>query len=188
MTWNRHPQCLTAADTLLLVVDLQPSLAAAMWEGDRVTANCALLMDAARIIGVPMIVTVQNRDKLGGPVTAVADRLPDGALPLNKMTFSCLGDPAIASAVQATGRHQVLVCGVETHVCVCQTALDLTHAGLEVHVAADAVSSRTERNWHAGLYRMGSAGAVITTTEMGIYEMLERAGTDAFRQVLKLVR
>ncbi|MCX6360573.1 MAG: isochorismatase family protein [Armatimonadetes bacterium] len=184
----RHPQILLPETTFLLVIDVQPSLMAAVAGGEAVAGNCAQLMDAARILGVPTVVTVQNRDKLGEPVAQVAERMLAGASALNKMTFSCMGDDAIHKAVRALGRRQALVCGVEAHVCVCQTALDLLASGAQVHVAADAVSSRLEANRLAALDRMRAAGVVISTVETAIYEMLERAGTDPFRQVLRLVR
>jgi nicotinamidase-related amidase len=184
----RHPQILRPETTFLLVIDVQPSLMAAVAGGEIVAANCGQVMEAARILGVPTVVTVQNRDKLGEPVAQVAERIPAGATALNKMTFSCMGDEAIHQTVRALGRRQALICGLETHVCVCQTALDLLASGAQVHVAADAVSSRLEANRLAALDRMRSAGVVISTVEMAIYEMLERAGTDPFRQILRLVR
>jgi nicotinamidase-related amidase len=185
---TRHPQILRSETAFLLVIDVQPSLMAAVGGGEAVAANCARLMDAARILGVPTVVTVQNRDKLGEPVAQVAERMPAGASALNKMTFSCMGDEAIHQTLRALGRRQALICGVETHVCVCQTALDMLAAGYQVHVAADAVSSRLEANRLAALDRMRTAGVVISTVEMAIYEMLEQAGTDPFRQVLRMVR
>lgn len=184
----RHESLLRASDTCLMVVDVQAPLLGAIWEPDRLLANVRLLVQAARILELPVVVTEQNRDRLGETVAGVRECLGDGVAALNKITFSCLGDEAIAAAVQATGRSQVLVCGMETHVCISQTVHDLVASGYTVHVAEDAVSSRSQSNHHTGLRRMQVAGALSTSAETAIYEMLERAGTQPFREILKLVK
>lgn len=185
---SRHPSLLRSEDALLLVIDMQKPLLDVVWEPERLLVGVGLLMDAARILRVPVVPTVQNSRRLGPPVEAVTKRLPSLAVPFDKMQFSCLGSDAIGSEVHRSGRRQILLCGMETHVCVSQTAHDLLAHGYEVHVAADAVSSRTERNWEIGLRRMERAGAVITSAETAIYEMLYEAGTPEFREVLELVK
>jgi len=174
--------------TFLMVIDPQEPLMEVIYERQRAAANMVLLIRAARILGLPIVVTVQNRDRLGDLIPEVLEALPPNQPVLNKMTFSCMRDPTIAEAVRSLGRPQALLCGVETHVCVHQTAHDLLQSGFQVHVAADAVSSRTQSNWSVAISRMQRAGIVITSAEMAVYELLERAGTAEFRAILPLVR
>lgn len=186
--WLRHPQLLRRAETFLLVVDPQEPLVSIIWERDRLIRNLTILIRAAGVLDIPVVVTVQNRDRLGDLIPEVRACLPDGHPVYNKMTFSCLGDDQIRAAIGKLNRRQTLICGVETHVCVHQTAHDLLAAGYEPHVVADAVSSRAQSNWTLGLSRMERAGIIMTSTEMALYEIMERAGTDEFRSVLPLVR
>jgi nicotinamidase-related amidase len=188
MSHPAHPSLLRQADTFLMVIVLQEPLMRVIWDRERVVANTATLMDAAQILGLPVIVTAQNRERLGDLVPEVLRRIPEGAEVMNKITFSCMRDEAIASAVASLGRGQALLCGVEAHVCVHQTAHDLHATGIETHVAADAVSSRKQSNWLVAVSRMESAGISITSTEMALYEIMERAGTPEFRSVLRMVR
>jgi nicotinamidase-related amidase len=182
------PGFLRAEDTFLMVIDLQEPLMRVVWDRDRVVTNTSILMEAAQALGLPMIVTAQNRDRLGDLIPEVLGRIPAGAEVLNKMTFSCMRDERIAGAVASLGRSQALLCGVETHVCVHQTAHDLLAMGYKPHVASDAVSSRKQSNWVVALSRMERAGITVTSTEMALYEIMERAGTPEFRKVLPLVR
>jgi nicotinamidase-related amidase len=112
----------------------------------------------------------------------------DGFAPLEKMAFSACGAKGFVEALAARNSSQVLLCGIETHVCVSQTCLDLLDAGFSVFVAADAVSSRAPENHRLGLERMRDTGAVIVSTEMALFELLEKAGTDEFKQILNLVK
>jgi len=185
---TRDPGFLRREDTFLMVIDLQEPLMRFIWDRDRVVTNTTILMEAAETLGVPIVVTAQNRDRLGDLIPEVTGRMPAGAEVLNKMTFSCMRDEAIAATVASLGRRQALVCGVETHVCVHQTVHDLLAMGYAPHVAADAVSSRKQGNWVVALSRMENAGVIVTSTEMALYEMMERAGTPEFRAVLSLVR
>ena len=182
------PDFLRADDTLLMVIDLQEPLMRVIWDRDRVVTNTAILMEAAQALGLPIIVTAQNRDRLGDLIPEVLGRIPPEGDVLNKMTFSCMRDEAIAAAVAGLGRGQALLCGVETHVCVHQTAHDLLSMGYRPHVASDAVSSRRQSNWVVALSRMERAGITVTSTEMALYEIMERAGTPEFRRILPLVR
>ena len=159
-----------------------------IWDRDRVVTNTTILIEAAEALDLPVVVTAQNRDRLGDLIPEVLSRVPAGAEVLNKMTFSCMRDEAIASTVAQLGRSQALICGVETHVCVHQTAHDLLAMGYRPHVAADAVSSRKQSNWVVAISRMERAGITVTSTEMALYEIMERAGTPGFRRVLPLVR
>jgi nicotinamidase-related amidase len=145
-----------------------------------------VLVDAARVLGVPVVATEQYPKGLGPTVDDLARRLPDAAIV--KMTFSCAREPEAGQAVKTTGRRQVLVTGIEAHVCVLQTVIDLLDDGFEVHVPHDAVNSRRPSDTRWALHRMAAAGAVVTSTESALFELLERCGTDEFKVVSKLVK
>jgi len=125
---------------------------------------------------------------MGGVVPEVADVLPQGCEPIDKMCFSCYGSEPFRAALMASERTQVVVCGVESHICVMQTALDALGAGFQVQVPEDAVSSRSRENWQIAMRRLRHAEVVVTCTESIIYEWLVQAGTDEFRQILPLVK
>jgi nicotinamidase-related amidase len=175
-----------ADDTALLVVDMQVRLLAALPLAERIVWNCRRLLDGARILGVTAAATEQNPAKLGGTEAALA-KLLSGA-PLSKMTFSCGSCGELFGAWRAAGVERVLVCGIETHVCVQQTALDLLSAGFQTYVAADAVGARTALDHEVALRRLDSVGATITTTEAALFEWCGEAGTDAFRQISALAK
>lgn len=174
-------------DSLLVVVDVQERLAAVMAERERVVANAGRLVAGARILGVPALRTEQYPKGLGRTVPELAEAVA-GPPAIEKATFDCCGEPAFVAAVEAAGRRTAVVCGMEAHVCVLQTVLGLLDLGLGVHVAADAVCSRDERNARTALDLLRDAGAVVTCTETVLYQWLGRAGTPEFREVLKLVR
>jgi nicotinamidase-related amidase len=167
----------------LIVIDLQEAFRKAIPGFDRVAGAAATLLAGAEAVGIPIHVTEQYPKGLGRTVPEVADRLPDGAAPIEKLCFSA----AEADGFDLRGRDQALVCGVETHVCVNQTALDLLAGGVEVHVAEDAVGSRFERNREVGLQKMERAGAVITSVETALFELVGAAGTDEFKRIQKLI-
>jgi nicotinamidase-related amidase len=169
--------------TALVVVDVQEGFRKAIPDFERVAKAAATLIEGAEVIGIPIVVTEQYPKGLGETVPEVADHLPEGAEPLEKVVFSA----ADADGFDLGGRHQALVCGIETHVCVNQTVLDLLDAGTEVQVAEDAVGSRTEENKLVGLHKMEKAGATLTSVETALFELLGRAGTDEFKQVQKLI-
>lgn len=178
---------LDAADAVLLVVDVQDSILKVIHEAERVVTNTIKLVEAAKVLGMPVIVTVQNLDRLGDSTEAIIEALPDTER-LNKMTFSCMSGPGFAEKLAETGRKQVLICGIETHVCVNQTALDLLDAGYRVQVVKDAVSSRTSENWLTGIEKMRDAGCVITSTEAAILEGLRDASRPEFREIRQLIK
>ncbi len=177
---------LAAAQAVLVVVDMQVKLLPAIHEQDRVLRECRRLVEGAKLLDVPVLWTEQNPRGLGPTDPSLAAALPREALA--KMTFSCLGDAGFRRRLADLSRRQVILCGIEAHVCVAQTALDLLKQGHAVHVAADATSSRTAGNRQIGLDRVRSAGGVITSVEMALFEMLGGAENAAFRQVLALVR
>ncbi len=174
-----------AVDTVLLVVDMQERLLAVIPHAAGITWNCRRLIDGAKTLGVRTIVTEQNPEKLGPTAAELAGA---GAARLAKMAFSCGACGGAFADWEAAGIERVLLCGIETHVCVQQTALDLLSAGYRVYIAADAVGSRAMVDYEIALRRMESSGAVITTTEAALFEWCERAGTDAFRAISSLAK
>jgi nicotinamidase-related amidase len=174
---------LDQARTALIVVDVQEGFRKAIPDFERVAQATATLIEGAGILGVPVVLTEQYPKGLGETAPEVAEHLPEGVEPLEKVVFSA----ADAEGFDLGGRDQTLVCGIETHVCVNQTVLDLLDAGTEVQVAEDAVGSRTEANKRVGLHKMERAGATLTSVETALFELLGRAGTDEFKQVQKLI-
>lgn len=177
--------------TVLLVVDVQERLAAAMAEDarERVVANASILLDAAKILGVRVLASEQYPKGLGPTVPALAEKLAAlGTSPVPKLTFDACSELAIARALDASPPRSVVVLGMESHVCVMQTVRELVKRRFDVHVVADAVASRREENRRIGLDLCARAGATVTATETVVFDWLERAGTDAFKAVSKLVR
>jgi nicotinamidase-related amidase len=176
---------LQAQQCALMVIDIQEKLLPPIFERERVVRNSQLLLRLAGILDIPVMATTQYAKGLGDTVAEVASLLPGAAT--DKLTFSCFGDDAFCSLLKKLpgNRTTALVCGMESHICVAQTVLGALREGYVVHVASDAVSSRTEWNWRIGLERMRAAGAVISSTEMIIYELLRASGTAAFKEMLK---
>jgi nicotinamidase-related amidase len=167
----------------LVVIDVQEAFRPAVGEFEAVAHNAGVLVQAARELGLPVVVTEQYPQGLGETVPEVADHL-DGVERHPKTVFSA----AQAEGFDLEGRDQAVVCGIEAHVCVQQTVQDLLDADVEVHVAADAVTSRTALNRRLGLEKMERSGAWISSTEMALFELLGEAGTPEFKAIQKLVR
>ena len=168
----------------LVVVDVQEAFRKALPDFDRVAGAAATLIDGADAMGLPIVVTEQYPKGLGHTVPEVAEHLPDSVRPIEKVRFSATE----ADGFDLAGRDQALVCGIETHVCVNQTVLDLIDAGVEVHVVGDAVGSRTERNRELGLHKAERAGAVLTSVETALFELLGGSDAAEFKQVQGLIR
>ena len=179
---------LTSADAVLVVVDVQGKLAQLMQDREALFAGLSKLLRGARALGLPVIWVEQNPAGLGPTVPEVAAEMPPGLAPIPKRSFSCCGELRFTAALTACARRQVLLCGIESHVCIYQTARDLAAAGYEVYVVADAVSSRTALNREMGLDCSQKAGARATTVEMGLFEMLGTAEGEAFKRVVGIVR
>jgi nicotinamidase-related amidase len=179
---------LDVSECALIVIDIQEKLLPPIFEKDRLLRNAQLLIRMAGILNLPTIATTQYARGLGDTVSPVKDLLPDA--PLDKQMFSCFGSDIFCSVLRRLpGRkNTVLLCGMESHICVMQTALGALREGYLVHVASDAVSSRTEWNWKMGLERMRAAGAVVSSTEMMIYELMRSSGTEAFKQMLRYLK
>ncbi len=178
-------QLLDPQECALVVIDIQEKLLPPIYENQRLVRNSQLLIRLANILQLPVLVTTQYLKGLGQVIPEIASLLPQ-VTTLDKLEFGCFGNGQFCSSVaNLSARNNLLLCGMETHICVLQTALGALAQGHRVHVAADAVSSRTELNWQLGLQRMRDAGAVISSTEMMIYELLHKSGTPAFKEMLK---
>lgn len=178
---------LKSNDTILVVIDIQGKLSTLMHNRESLFANTGRMIKGAQILDLPIILTEQLPDKLGPTNPVIRELLPE-AEALVKDTFSCYGDRGFVSRLTELGRRQILLTGIETHVCVYQTALDLIGNGFEVHLVSDAVSSRIESNYHLGIERIGQAGATITSVEMALFEMLKVARGEQFRSVVKMLK
>ncbi|HYL92638.1 MAG TPA: isochorismatase family protein [Alphaproteobacteria bacterium] len=179
---------LRASECVLAVVDIQERLLQPIFEKERLLRNAQLLVRLAGMLSIPAVLTTQYARGLGRTVPEITSLLP-GVQPIDKLEFGCFGSPAFCTALaQMPSRNTLLVCGMEAHICVLQTVLGALAQGRIVHVAADAVSSRTELNWKLGLERMKTAGAVISSTEMMIYELLGQSGTPAFKEILQYLK
>jgi nicotinamidase-related amidase len=176
---------LDADQCALVVVDVQEKLLAPIFHKDQLVRNTKLLIRAAQVLKIPALVSTQYAKGLGGTVTEIASLLPETE-PIDKQLFSCFGSDVFCSLLKRLpgNRNTLLLCGMETHICVMQTALAALSEGYLVHVASDAVSSRAEWNWKVGLDRMRVAGAVISSTEMMIYELVRSSGSPAFKELL----
>jgi len=173
----------------LIVVDIQEKLLPPIWEKERLVRNAQLLIRLAGILKIPALVTTQYTKGLGNTVPEIAALLPESPA-IDKLMFSCFGSDAFCSLLKRLPgqRTTVLLCGMETHICVMQTALGALREGYLVQVASDAVSSRTELNWRVGLERMRAAGAILSSTEMIIYELLRSSGAPAFKELLPYLK
>jgi nicotinamidase-related amidase len=182
-------QTLDAERCALIIIDVQEKLLPPIFERERLVKNSQLLIRLAGVLKIPHIATVQYSKGLGNTVPEIASLIP-GSDPIDKQIFSCFGSDVFCSMLKRLPGHRntVLLCGMESHICVMQTALAALREGYIVHVASDAVSSRTEWNWKIGLERMRAAGAVISSTEMMMYELLRSSGSPAFKELLPYLR
>ena len=180
---------LDPAQCALLVIDVQEKLLPPIFQRDQLVRNSQLLIRLAGILKIPTLLTTQYSKGLGNTVPELASLLPETQA-IEKQIFSCFGSEVFCSTLKRLpgNRNTVILCGMESHICVAQTALAALRQGYLVHVASDAVGSRTEWNWKIGLDRMRAAGAVISSTEMVIYEALRSSDTSAFKDMLKYLK
>jgi nicotinamidase-related amidase len=181
----RHPDILDRRTAILAVVDVQERIDPVMGRGGH-RPRIRFLAQTFRHFGLPVLMTEQYPRGLGATVPQIAEACSEP--PLVKMTFSCAEDEGFRSALAATGRRQVVLVGIEAHVCVAQTALDLLHAGYQVHVPHDAVSSRRPADRRRALDRLAHAGAIVTSTESCVFELLHHCGDDDFRWVSRALK
>ena len=170
---------------VLVVVDIQEKLLPPIFQKEQLVRNSQLLIRAADVLKIPAIVSTQYAKGLGKTVPEIASLLPETEA-IDKDRFSCFGSDSFCTLLKRLpgNRNTLLLCGMESHICVMQTALAALREGYLVHVASDAVSSRVEWNWKIGLERMRAAGAVISSTEMMIYELMRSSSSPAFKEML----
>lgn len=184
---QRHPQILNRRRSALLIVDVQERINAAVLHRQQVVDNTVRMVRACQILGIPIFVTEQYPQGLGPTESPVRETLGE-IVPYTKLTFSCCGVKELMEQLHQHRVHQVIMVGIETHVCVLQTALDLLAGGFQVHVLRDAVSSRNEVDYQTALERMQTAGVVMSTVETALFELLEQARTPEFKEVAKLIK
>jgi len=190
MTETRPPGAtlLRPERTALVVVDLQGKLLPVITGRERVVRNSLLLMRLAEILKIPVVLTTQYRKGLGDIIPEVLAAGPATA-PLDKVSFGCFGDEGFQNHLKGlTGRDQLVVTGIECHICVAQTVLGALDQGYQVHVVSDAVGSRAEENYKTGLARMERAGALLSSAEMATYELLGRSDSAAFKEMLPYLK
>lgn len=178
---------LSEKNTVLVVIDVQGKLAHVMHDKEVLVENLKKLIKGAQALNIPVLWLEQNPARMGETLPEISELLI-GQPSISKMCFSCYGEPLFVENLEAIGRRQVLLAGIETHVCVYQTAADLLHRGFEVEVVADAVSSRRPLDREIGLQRMLSAGARSTCVEMALFELMRTSTHSAFKDVLRIVR
>jgi nicotinamidase-related amidase len=172
---------------VIALVDIQERLAASMDMREKVVTNILHLLEAAKLFALPVVLTEQYPKGLGRTVEEIRDALTSYQ-PIEKVTFSCCRISGFMDTLASSGRKKVILCGMETHVCVLQTCLDLISEGYMTHVVGDAVCSRMKDTHEKGLAFMRDAGAVITFTETALFQLLEKAGTEEFRTISKRIK
>lgn len=174
-------------NTVLIIVDVQGKLANLMYNKEVLFENLQKIIKGAKILGIPILWAEQNPQGLGPTIPEVATLLSD-IQPISKIEFSCCGSEHFLKALRELNRKQVLIAGIEAHICVYQTAVDLIGLGYEVQIVADAVSSRTEENKKIGLDKTRDAGATLTSIETALFELLKVAEGEKFKEILKIVK
>ena len=171
----------------LIIVDVQGKLAQIMYEKELLFKNIQILIKAAKILNIPIVWCQQVPDALGPTIPEIAELLTD-IEPINKASFSCCGEEQFNDKLNKLSVEQVLICGIETHICVYQTALDLFRKGFSINVIADAVSSRTLENKTIALERLAHEGCKIICVEMILFELLKTAKHPRFREIARLIK
>jgi len=174
-------------DTVVLIVDIQERLAVVMKEKDRVVKNTQHLIELAKMLTIPIVVTEQYPKGLGKTVLELQAALPYYR-PVEKISFDCCGQPTFLEELKDHHKSTVILAGMETHICVLQTCIGLLKGGLKVHLVQDAVCSRTDENWKTGIEFMRNAGAVVTCTETVLFQLLKVAGTEEFKKISQRIK
>lgn len=174
-------------NSCLVIVDVQGKLAQLMHDKERLFGNLEVLARSANMLDMKIVVCRQNPKALGPVIDELLPHL-EGVEPADKFVFSCCGSDEFNSQLEAANARNVILCGIESHICVTQTAIDLIDKGYVVHVIADAVSSRTESNKKIGIKRMEQEGARVSSTEMVLFELLKTAEHPKFRDIAKLIK
>jgi nicotinamidase-related amidase len=174
-------------EAVLLIVDIQERLAVVMKDRERVVKNTVHLVELAKMIGLPIVVTEQYPKGLGRTVPEIHAALPPYQ-PIEKIAFSCCGEPSFLAQIAKLNRKKVIMAGMETHICVLQTAIDLLQDGFVPHMVQDAICSRTDENWRTALEYARDAGAVVTCAETVLFQLLKVAGTEEFKKISQRIK
>jgi nicotinamidase-related amidase len=183
-----HENTLDLRRTALAVIDVQEAFRQHIPDFSELAARCALVAHAARLLGLPVVVTEQYPKGLGHTAAEVASVLPEGFKPIEKTAFSSCGAQEFVAQLETAGARQVLLCGIEAHVCVNQTAHDLLARGYQVHLLTDCISSRTAENRQTGLDKMQRSGALPSSTELALFELMRDARHEQFKAIQKLIK
>jgi len=178
---------LAVGNTALVLIDIQEKLWRVAYENELLRDNTLKLVQGLQMLGVPILMTEQYPQGLGATLPEIKDLLPD-VRPLEKLSFSCCGDRNFLKALESLNRNQLLITGIESHVCVYQTSIGLLNLGYEVQAVTDCISSRTAANREIGLHRIAGAGGKLTSVEMALFELLKVAGGDKFKALSKIVK
>jgi nicotinamidase-related amidase len=178
---------LKVEDTALLIIDIQDKLAAAMKYKEQVVSNTLHLIELAKLLSIPILLTEQYSKGLGPTVPEIKETLPAYG-PFEKLSFDCCQEAGFLEKIETWGRKKILVTGMEAHICVLQTCLGLMKEGFSVQVIQDAVCSRTKPNFNTGITFMDRAGAVITCTEIVLFQLLQKAGSENFKIISKRIK
>ena len=174
-------------NTVLTIIDIQGNLAHAMHDKESLFKNVKQLIKGFAALEIPIILTEQNPKGLGPTLTEIKELLPD-IMAIPKMSFSCCDEMAYMDAVKKPGKKQIVIAGIEAHICVYQTSAALTDMGYEVHVVTDAVTSRFPENKKLALKKMGRMGIEMTSVEMALFELLKTAEHEKFREIVKIIK
>ena len=180
-------QLLENKDTGLIIIDVQEKLMEVMGQKQRVIDNVIRLLELSKIFGLSVLFTEQYPKWLGSTLPEIVESSPSYD-PISKMHFNCCDVEAFNERLNTLALKNIIVVGVETHICVFQTCVSLLEKGYHVHLPQDAVTSRTDENWQVGLKLMDKAGALITSTETVIYQIMKKAGTTEFKKMLKVIK
>jgi nicotinamidase-related amidase len=174
-------------NTALVIIDIQERLAAVMKMKDAVVSNCLHLIELAKMLDIPIVLTEQYPKGIGQTVEPIRKALPEYR-PIEKLTFSCCDEPSFPDAIRKLNKKTLVVTGMETHICILQTSIGLLREGFNLHLVKDAVCSRTKENWKVACEFMRDAGAVITCTETVLFQLLQVAGTEEFKAISKRIK
>ncbi len=184
----RHENTLELGQAALVIIDMQESFRDAISDFAEVSAHCALVAHAAQLLGVPVVVTEQYPKGLGRTAGEIRAVLPEALEPVEKTAFSSCGAQAFVAHLDSTAARQVLVCGIEAHICVNQTTHDLLARGFQVHLLTDCITARSEQNRRAGLDKMCRSGALPSSTEMALFELMRDARHKQFKAIQRLIK
>jgi isochorismate hydrolase len=174
-------------NAVLLIIDIQERLAVVMKDREKVVRNTQHLIELAKMINIPIVVTEQYPKGLGRTVPELQSAIP-GYKPIEKVAFNCCGEPSFLTEISKIGKKQIIITGMETHICVLQTTIGLLKEGFVPHVVQDAICSRTDDSWRTGIEFMRDAGAIVTGTETVLFQLLKAAGTEEFKKISQRIK